>query len=194
MVTSRFSAVGVPRPRPAWDCQSYQDWRDEVMRIFAPAIRRNVTLSGYQVTSDGLIWSNKTNRFLKPYPAGRGYLMVSLRVNGETIRLYVHRLVAEAFHGPCPDGLDTCHNDGNMLNNTKSNLRYATRSENLADRVFHGTSQEGERNPASTLTDHQVIQIRMRRSSGESLKKLSSHFGVAESTISRIANGVRRSR
>ena len=55
-------------------------------------------------------------------------------------RLYlVHRLVLLAFTGPCPDGMEICHNDGDHANNALQNLRYDTRSANQFDRVRHGT-------------------------------------------------------
>ena len=43
----------------------------------------------------------------------------------------VHRAVCEAFHGPCPVGLETLHLDEDGLNNRPENLRWGTRKENL---------------------------------------------------------------
>ena len=50
----------------------------------------------------------------------------------------VHRLVLEAFVGPCPDGMEGCHNDGVPTRNHLGNLRWDTQSENMYDRVRHG--------------------------------------------------------
>lgn len=44
----------------------------------------------------------------------------------------VHRIVAEAFFGPCPKGFVIDHIDGNPANNHKDNLRYLTHSDNTA--------------------------------------------------------------
>lgn len=44
-----------------------------------------------------------------------------------------------AFVGPRPDGMVTCHNDGNPANNNLSNLRWDTQSNNQLDAVKHGT-------------------------------------------------------
>src|ERR1051326_4973597 len=65
--------------------------------------------------------------------AGRGYLHVTLYRGGRhTLRcIAVHRLVAAAFLGECPQGLEVDHIDGNRLNNAASNLRYIARQENL---------------------------------------------------------------
>lgn len=48
--------------------------------------------------------------------------------------MYVHSLVLLAFKGERPTGYHTDHKDGDRLNNTLSNLRYVTRSENMRNR------------------------------------------------------------
>lgn len=50
-----------------------------------------------------------------------------------------HRLVLLAFVGPCPEGMECCHRDGNPANNRLTNLRWDTLSANRLDRVRHGT-------------------------------------------------------
>jgi len=45
--------------------------------------------------------------------------------------LKIHRLVCEAFHGPCPPGLETIHLDEDGLNNRADNLCWGTRKANL---------------------------------------------------------------
>lgn len=52
----------------------------------------------------------------------------------------VHRLVLEAFVGPCPRGCECCHYDGNAQNNRIENLRWDTKSANGSDRKRHGTA------------------------------------------------------
>ena len=51
-------------------------------------------------------------------------------------------LVLEAFVGPRPAKLDSCHNDGVRTHNHLSNLRWDTRSANLYDAVEHGTNAQ----------------------------------------------------
>lgn len=68
-------------------------------------------------------------------PKGKQYLMVSL-TGGKCGKL--HLLVAAAFIGPNPGGMQVCHNDGNRWNNAASNVRYGTASENNHDIVRHG--------------------------------------------------------
>ena len=68
-----------------------------------------------------------------------GYPAVSLWKQGKHQVRTVHSLVAEAFIGPRPEGMDVCHNDGDPTNNHVENLRYGTRSDNILDKVRHGT-------------------------------------------------------
>jgi hypothetical protein len=62
----------------------------------------------------------------------------------------IHRLVAEAFHGPAPfEGAVVMHNDENAANNRASNLRWGTQKENLNAEGFldYCRNRTGENNP-----------------------------------------------
>lgn len=76
-----------------------------------------------------------------------GYDIVRVKNAHGTKSMGVHRLVCEAFHGqkPTPKHM-TAHWDGNKKNNRPSNLRWATASENQADRVRHEASKRVIRN------------------------------------------------
>jgi hypothetical protein len=76
---------------------------------------------------------------LKPHFDGQRYLAVCLSEAGIRTTKRIHCLVAAAFIGPRPDGLEVRHFDGDSFNNSASNLRYGTRAENQADRSRHGT-------------------------------------------------------
>ena len=67
-----------------------------------------------------------------------GYSYVRLTRNANSVSRLVHTLVAQAFLGPCPSGLEVCHNDGDPSNNTVENLRYDTHSANMRDMVMQG--------------------------------------------------------
>jgi hypothetical protein len=93
----------------------------------------------YQISNDGCVRRVKggkgtqAGRILKPAPSSSGYLSVSLSVDGKPKTRFVHQLVAQAFI-PNPDKKgDVDHIDRNRVHNHVSNLRYATRSENLTN-------------------------------------------------------------
>lgn len=77
-------------------------------------------------------------KLLKPGYSGFGYGSVSLYSGGKPRTHLVQHLVATAFHGPRPDGLNVCHNDGDPRNNRASNLRWDTQAANIQDVKDHG--------------------------------------------------------
>lgn len=67
-----------------------------------------------------------------------GRIEVGLTRQGRRVSRYVHRLVLEAFVGPCPPDMEARHLDDDPLNNSLANLLWGTRSENVRDRVRNG--------------------------------------------------------
>lgn len=108
---------------------------------------------------------------------GNGYLFVNLR--GKKYR--VHRLVMATFVGPCPEGHQVCHYDGNRQNNSLSNLRYDTSKANAADKRRHG------RQP-SKLTPEAVTFARNAVSRGESAAWVASLLNVDPVTVRKAVN------
>lgn len=68
-----------------------------------------------------------------------GYLCVRLCRDGRAVTRTVHSLVLEAFHGPCPEGMESLHGKGGQHDNSAPNLHWGTRSENTLDQVRAGT-------------------------------------------------------
>lgn len=78
-------------------------------------------------------------RILKPLSTA-GYPGVTLHRERIQTRHYVHRLVAAAFLGPCPEGQEVRHKDGGRDYPGLSNLEYGTHTENMQDMIRHGRS------------------------------------------------------
>lgn len=98
----------------------------------------------YHIDTCGNVFSEKTGKFRKPSFVDGKYATMLLYECGRQVRVLVHRLVLETYRGPCPTGMEACHNNGNTRDNCLSNLRWDTPAENALDRVRHGTSGRGE--------------------------------------------------
>lgn len=103
--------------------------------------------TNYQVSSYGQVRNIKFGRFLSGWINEDGYRRVLLSEGKKHKSAYVHLLVAEAFIGPCPDGQQVRHLDGDPANNrwapgetaeqviaAGGNLIYGTPAENCEDR------------------------------------------------------------
>lgn len=152
--------------------------------------------SGYEASTLGRIRSIDRadtlgriafGRVLSLHVNSRGY--VQARVRGDSRKaghtVTVHLLVALAFIGPRPAHHDVAHNDGDPGNNAPLNLRYATRKDNEADKVLHGTRfiAAGELNGHARLTEVDVLSIRERLSHGAPLGMMAKEYGLTSSGI-----------
>lgn len=126
----------------------------------------------------------------------KGYpFLVLTRAGGYRIRVEVHRLVLAAFVGPCPPGMEGCHNNGDEGDARLSNLRWDTHQSNMADTVEHGTHWYGERHGNSKLTYAAVAEIRERYAAGVAGRgprithgALAAEYGISPSSITMIIN------
>lgn len=125
-------------------------------------------------------------RILKPCASSDDRLRLTPFVDGKVRYVSVHRLVLEAFIGPCPDGCVACHNDDNCWNNRVSNLRWDTVTHNLADQKRNNKVLQGEQHGNAKLTESQVVEIRNRYAAGEKSADLAIEFGVLRTHITDI--------
>lgn len=126
----------------------------------------------------------KPERQLHGYVNSVGYRVVLLSRYQRSRLETVHRLVCETFHGPQPALHEVAHGNGVRTDNRAANLRWATRRENMLDKVRHGTRQNGTRNPFARLTEDQVKQIRARPE--DSLVELANAFCTDISNVWKI--------
>lgn len=154
----------------------------------------------YMVSSHGDVFSVGRTDALGRYRPPRhlksdkknGYNRVNLYDATGHHKVYVvHKLVLEAFKGPCPEGLVGRHLDGNMKNNNITNLEYGTQQENQNDAKRHGTTGKGQKNSQAKLTEEKVKDILFSLSCGLSNKELAEYYNVSSGAIRLIQQGKR---
>lgn len=155
---------------------------------------------GYRVHTDGTVetckkWQGR-GRGRKPVfvltddwrPLGvdtdeRGRKRVTLSRDGRARKFRVSVLVLTAFVGPCPDGLECCHENGDETDDRLGNLRWDTHSSNLMDRRRHGTVALGSKHFRAKLTEEAVLEIRR---AGPPYRRHAEKFGVTETLVSMV--------
>ncbi len=173
----------------------------------------------YEVSSTGQVRNKKTGRILKPRPTKKGkkgYLLVALFKNGKRIDRLIHRLVLQAFVGPCLTGLQSNHKDGDKKINHVYNLEWVTPSENQKHAYDTGLksapvgqnhhmygkkhkeesiekmrkSKEGlyvgEKHPLTKLSEKDVISIRKMVKEGIKQTEIAKLKDIKPSAVNKI--------
>lgn len=171
-------------------------------RLDSAEIRHVADCPGYAISSDGRAFSCKMpgptplygawRELARPLAGKPGLKYPTIQIckgRRSQTRVYVHRLVLEAFVGPCPAGMEACHGDGNPLNPALDNLRWDTpKRNNSIDKIRNGTTRSGERNHRAKLRDVDVIAIRGLAAAGARHRIIADEFGVSQSVITTIVN------
>lgn len=141
----------------------------------------------YSVSSAGKIYSRKSEKFMSPKTDKDGYQVVTLVKDGKMRSFYVHRLVAQAFI-PNPENKPTVnHLDENKSNNKKSNLQWAT----ISEQVTYG---KGAINRNKRKFKPVIIYDRYYNVIGEypSVQSAAEAIGVKTNILSRHLNHPRK--
>jgi len=127
----------------------------------------------YQISDQGRVRSLKKEKpfIMKTFDNGRGYQWVCFWRGGKPSRHYIHRLVAQSFISPIPDGLHVSHINENNQDNRAINLCLETPSEN-ARRPLHCKRQGASRRISKTG----LRGVYYRKSTGKFLAQM-THGG-----------------
>ena len=133
----------------------------------------------------------EAGRVRKPQMLGK-YPAYWLSVAQSTFARSTHRLVADAFLGPIPEGMQVNHIDGDKMNCHVSNLEIVTNSENRAHayRVLGVTPNRGAvgvKNPNVKLDWQKVDAIRRDYVAGvRTYQSLADEHGVSKVLIGQV--------
>lgn len=148
----------------------------------------------YEISHFGRVRSYKKYaginvRYMNFTDDGHRLLVTLHNNNGKRKQYKVHHLVLSNFNCQKPEGMNTCHNDGDYTNNYIGNLRWDTSSSNMQDAIKHGKRQfnRGENSGQAKLKSTDVSLIRNLLSTGETKSFIANQFNVARSTIINIS-------
>lgn len=160
----------------------------------------------YFVSDYGRVRSQK--KILSPKKEKNGYLRVTLYKTRKAKTVSVHRLVAEAFLGPCSGNMQINHKDGCKVNNHVSNLEYCTCSENIKHAYDAGLKERcrehgremamknmGKLTAYRDRVKRPVISIDLRtneRIEHESVNMAARNTNTDPANVSRVLNGTYR--
>ena len=138
----------------------------------------------YEVSNYGDVASIKScaRRVLSKLKQRSGHLGVPLCLDGIKTRHRIHVLVAEAFIGPRPPGLEVRHLDGDPTDNRVSNLRYGTASDNRLDTYVHRARPTGEKSHLAKISNEAVQNVRALQGLFSS-REVGLKFGVSDSYV-----------
>lgn len=144
----------------------------------------------YLVGDDGSVWSKTTKRIIAQEDTREyGHLRVSLWNGNKRHRFYVHRLVLTVFVGPCPEGMECRHLNGDASDNRLENLRWGTSKENSEDTARLGRKNRGDRNGMSKISDEVAVRIIGLYRSGMRVVDIHRKIGVSYSIAYSICSG-----
>mgnify|MGYP002814111959 CR=1 FL=1 len=127
-------------------------------------------------------------KILKFRPDKDGYLRFKVYSPWSRYVLRIHREVAHAFLGPCPEGKEVNHQDGDKTNNRVTNLEYVTQQENLAHATRNGLKAKGEQNGYSKYTEK---EIRIMKSMAMTMRpsEVADCLGLPRTTVWGVVSG-----
>jgi hypothetical protein len=130
-------------------------------------------------TDECILWDGGS--FASGYPR--------VKIDGKNRR--GNRVVCTEHHGAPPsDDSEAAHSCGVPACINPRHLRWATREENQADRLIHGTHNHGERNPNSKLTSDDVADLRsLYGEGGVSTRALGRRYGISHTQVRDILHG-----
>src|SRR5687767_1153185 len=105
-----------------------------------------------QVRRDSSLQYSGVGRILRPGTNRKGYRYLGLCRDAKRQWFEVHRLVALAFLGPCPDGYCVNHLNADPADNRPENLEYCTRAENSQHAARLGLMPHGVGQKTAKLT------------------------------------------
>ena len=143
----------------------------------------------YYVTDKQEVYNVTTKRYVKPYLASNGknankkYLAVGLYIDGKRKNILYHRLLAEVFIPNLFNLPQVNHIDGNILNNSISNLEWCSAGANNIHAINLGLRP-------TKLNMEKANEIRALLTNGSTINQICSLYNVGRNIVSKIRDNI----
>lgn len=143
----------------------------------------------YYVTDKQEVYNVTTKRYVKPYLASNGkntnkkYLAVGLYIDGKRKNILYHRLLAEVYISNPFSLPQINHIDGDICNNSISNLEWCSASANNIHAINSGLRP-------TKLNMEKANEIRTLLANGSTINQVCSLYNVGRNIISKIRDNI----
>ena len=131
-------------------------------------------------TTNCILWVGSVNN--------RGY---GQAYDENKIRIGAHKLSYILYKGPVEKGLVVRHTCHNPLCINYNHLIVGTSKENSQDMVDSGRSLKGSKHNNNTLTEDDVVKIKILLQNKIPYKKIACLFNITDKTVGHIKRGYR---
>lgn len=143
--------------------------------------------AGYKISNFGNVIGMLGGKYKTPVNH-KGYPMI--RIPARKFCQSLHKVVADLFIGPRPEGMQINHIDGNKLNSRWDNLEYISCKDNINHAINLGLRERKANLKTGMFDKTQLAVIRHCFAAGFGNQEISRHFRCHHSTISKIRTGI----
>ncbi len=149
--------------------------------------------SRYSASRNGSVYGSRGGE-LSPIKHHTGYLVITVRRDGEQKQVRVHRFLWECCVGEIPEDMVINYKDGNKHNNSLENLEVVSHKENV-DHAWQVLNREvvvrGQDNGCSKITEEEAKEIIALCKKGWGNQELGRKYGLHPNYISLIRHNKR---
>jgi hypothetical protein len=147
---------------------------------------------GYRITNCGSILNHKGVE-INGYKNQKGYISISIKVDGNPKKCPAHRLQAYQKYGDklYEDGLEVRHKNGIKTDNSWDNILIGTHKENMMDIPEHIRIAIATYASSFNKKHDKEAIIKWHNENGKSYKKTMEHFNISsKGTLHFILNKI----
>ena len=168
----------------------YEELRNDENEIFVTVFVDGEYYYDYMVSNKGRIFSLKTLTFLEGSECN-GYIRMRLSKDGNRVRKFKHRIVAESFCENSKNKPFVNHIDGNKRNNHPNNLEWVTTEENIHHAMETGLMYtKGEKVHSAIINEEIAHEIcRLIDEGNLNLKEIAKELSISYNCVAHISAG-----